>query len=229
MDLLCLHVKLSPHHSPFVASPNLATSRPGHAVVHGAEGPRGWNHVKMIGLGAGIVPWKFQAILSTFSLSKSQVSVLFGMAPPPGGLSSTKLGSLDIEPLYSTLCPSITPTRSTSNFYLNTLWYRVSGLIMLGQSASIIRLLLAQTGNFVLLHFAHYLRSGAMLLNALPGKISGSTTWYFDRSRWFLPAIRNDQFTVSLFLAWDVDMSSRKNRKEIQPLGYFQTFQISIA
>ncbi len=50
--------------------------------------------------------------------------VLFGMAPSPGGLllsTSTKMGSLDFDPVYSTLCPSITLTRSTSNFHSNML------------------------------------------------------------------------------------------------------------
>ena len=32
VDEFCLHVKLSPHRSLFAASPNLATSRPGHGV-----------------------------------------------------------------------------------------------------------------------------------------------------------------------------------------------------
>ena len=42
-------------------------------------------HVEMIGLVAGIVPYKFQAVSSTFSPAKSQISVLFDMPPPPGG------------------------------------------------------------------------------------------------------------------------------------------------
>ena len=45
--------------------------------------------------------------------------------------SSIKTGSLDIQPLYSTLCPSITSTRSTSSCHSNTFQYSVSGLVML--------------------------------------------------------------------------------------------------
>ena len=44
--------------------------------------------------------------------------------------SITKMGSLDNQPLYSTLCPSITCTHSTSNFHSNTFQY-VSSLVML--------------------------------------------------------------------------------------------------
>ncbi len=79
--------------------------------------------------------WKFQPISSTFSPSKSHFSVLFGMGPPsrwpPFEHSSTKLGSLDIDLVYSTLCPRITLTRSTSKFRFNMLQYSVSGLVML--------------------------------------------------------------------------------------------------
>ncbi len=45
--------------------------------------------------------------------------------------SSAKMGSLDIQPLYSTLCPSIKSTRSTSNFHSNMLQYSLSSLVML--------------------------------------------------------------------------------------------------
>ena len=44
--------------------------------------------------------------------------------------SSTKMGSLDIDPVYSTLCPSITATRSTSKFHLNMFQYSVGGDVM---------------------------------------------------------------------------------------------------
>ncbi len=50
---------------------------------------------------------------------------------PPFEHSSTKMGSLDIDPVYLTLCPSITSTCSTSEFHLNMLQYSVSGLVML--------------------------------------------------------------------------------------------------
>ncbi len=41
------------------------------------------------------------------------------------------MGSLDIDLVYSTLCPRITSTRSTSKFHLNMFQYSVSGLVML--------------------------------------------------------------------------------------------------
>ncbi len=45
--------------------------------------------------------------------------------------SSTKMGSLDIDPVYSTLCPRITSACSTSKFHFNMLQNSVSGLVML--------------------------------------------------------------------------------------------------
>ena len=45
--------------------------------------------------------------------------------------SSTKVGSLDIDPVYSTLYPSITSTCSTSNFHFNTFQYSIEGAVML--------------------------------------------------------------------------------------------------
>ena len=44
--------------------------------------------------------------------------------------SSTKMGSLDIDPVYSTLCPRITSTRSTSKFHFNMFQYSVGGAVM---------------------------------------------------------------------------------------------------
>ncbi len=49
---------------------------------------------------------------------------------PPFERSSTKTGSLDIDPVYSTLCPRITSTRSTSKFHFNTFQYSVGGAVM---------------------------------------------------------------------------------------------------
>ncbi len=45
--------------------------------------------------------------------------------------SSIKMGSLDIELVYSTLCPSITSTHSTSKFHLNMFQYSIGGAVML--------------------------------------------------------------------------------------------------
>ncbi len=132
----CQIVTLSLSFCCFTECSNLSTQTWGFCMpVHGTGGPGGCNHVEMIDLEAGIVPWKFQAISSTFSPSKSHFSVLFGMPPPsrwpPFEHSSTKMGSLDIDPVYSTLCPRITLTRPTSNFHSNMLQYSVSGLVML--------------------------------------------------------------------------------------------------
>ncbi len=45
--------------------------------------------------------------------------------------SSIEMGSLDIDPVYSTLCPSIiTSTHSTSKFHLNTFQFSVGGAAM---------------------------------------------------------------------------------------------------
>ncbi len=71
--------------------------------VYGAGGPGGCNHVEMIGLETGILSWKFQPIWSTFSPSKSHFSVLFGMAPPPGGLHLSILAPIWAA-LTLTLC-----------------------------------------------------------------------------------------------------------------------------
>ncbi len=71
-----------------------------------------------------------------FPLKKPNFSSVWH-GPPFTWLSfehlSAKMGSLDIEPLYSTLCPSITSTRSTSHFHSNMLQYSVSGLVILDE------------------------------------------------------------------------------------------------
>ncbi len=72
----------------FTKPSNLSTQTWGFWVLaHGTEGPGEWIPVEMIkGQGAGIVPWKFQPISSTFTPWKNLISVLFGVAPSPGGL-----------------------------------------------------------------------------------------------------------------------------------------------
>ncbi len=49
----------------------------------------------------------------------------------PFDYSSAKMGGLDIDSVYSTLCPSITSTRFTSKFHFNTFQYSVWGAVML--------------------------------------------------------------------------------------------------
>ena len=44
--------------------------------------------------------------------------------------SSTKTGSLNTGPVYSTLCPSTKSIRSTSKFHLNMLQYSIGGDVM---------------------------------------------------------------------------------------------------
>ncbi len=136
----CLPVKVSPCHSLFAASLNLATSQPGHRVFAcllivpeglGSESPWQWWP-----RGVRILLWNFQSISSTFTLWKDQISVLFGMRPLPSRWRpfehfSTKVGSPDIDPVYSTLCPSITSTCSTSKFHFNTFQYSIEGAVML--------------------------------------------------------------------------------------------------
>ncbi len=72
-------------------------------------------NLAMEGLGGGgkITPRKFQAISSTFNPRKSQISSLFNLSRWPP--FDHALGSLDIEPVYSRWCPSITATCSISN------------------------------------------------------------------------------------------------------------------
>ncbi len=99
IDEFCLHVKVSPWISLFAASRNIATSQPRHIffcmLAHSAGGPGEWIPVEMVGQGVWIPPWKFQQISSMFTPWKrlSRLPIL---------------GSLDIDPVYSTLCPSIT-------------------------------------------------------------------------------------------------------------------------
>ncbi len=44
--------------------------------------------------------------------------------------SSSKMGSLDIDPVYSTLCSRITTARSISKFYLSMFQYSIRGAVM---------------------------------------------------------------------------------------------------
>ncbi len=49
---------------------------------------------------------------------------------PPFEHSSTKMGSLDTDPVYSTMCPSVTSTHSTTKFHVNIFQYSVRGAVM---------------------------------------------------------------------------------------------------
>ncbi len=90
----------------------------------GNDWPGGWD-----------CPMKISAnFIHFFPLKKPLFSPVWHGHPsrwPPFEHSSTKMGNLDIDPVYSTLCPRITSTCSTSNFHSNMLQYSVSGLVML--------------------------------------------------------------------------------------------------
>ena len=90
----------------------------------GNDWPVGWDcHMKISGY-----------FIHFFPLKKPLFSPVWHGPPsrwPPFEHSSTKLGSLDTDRVYSTLCPSITLTCSTSKFHLDMLRYSVSGLVML--------------------------------------------------------------------------------------------------
>ncbi len=104
-------------------------------LTHGAGGPGEWIPLEIVGQGIWIPPWEFQSISFTFlpwrKLNFS--SVWHGPLSRwlPFEPSSSKMGSLDIDPVYSTLCPSITSTRSTSRFCFNTFQYSIGGAVML--------------------------------------------------------------------------------------------------
>ncbi len=106
--------KSSPHRSLFVASPNRATSRPGHRVfaslLIAPEGLGNESHWKTSAFESGFFHENFRWL--------------------PFEHCSTKMGSLDIDPVYSTLCPSITSTRSTSKFHLNMFQHSVDDAVM---------------------------------------------------------------------------------------------------
>ncbi len=129
----CLHVS-SCHSRSFTEPSNLSTRTRGFWVLaHGAEWPGERIPLEMVCLVGRIPPWKFQAISSAFAPWKSQISSPSGMPPPPlqvASFSSTKMGSFDIEALYSTLCPRITSTCFISKFHLNMFQNSIWGDVM---------------------------------------------------------------------------------------------------
>ncbi len=138
IDAFCLHVKLSPCLSLFAASPNLATSWPGHRVFACLLiVPRAWGMNptgKCLPLGPDC-SMKFSANFIHFYPLKKSYFCSVWPGPLSRGLpfehSSSKMGTLDIELVYSTLCPSITSTHSSSKFCFNTFQYSIGGAIML--------------------------------------------------------------------------------------------------
>ncbi len=71
----------------FTEASNLLTQTQGFCMLaHSAGGLGEWIPPENVCLWVQIVPWKFQPISSTFTPSKSQISLLYGMGPPPDGL-----------------------------------------------------------------------------------------------------------------------------------------------
>ncbi len=100
-------------------------TRRGRTAGYRAQG-RG-NPLEIGGPGDRISPQKIQPVSLTLAPSKSQITSLFGVPSSPVGLlfvqCSTKIGSLSVGPLHSTLCPSITSTCFTPKFHFDTHQY----------------------------------------------------------------------------------------------------------
>ena len=91
------------------------------------------SHWKMSAFGSGLFHENFTRFHPLLPLQKATFVFCLVCPPsrwPPFAHSSTKMGSLDIDTVYSTLCPSITSTRSTSKFYFNMFQYIVGGAVM---------------------------------------------------------------------------------------------------
>ncbi len=142
VDEFCLPVKVSLCRSLFAASLNVATSQPGYGVFEcllmAPEGLGSESRWKWWARGSGF----FCKNLSQFSanfipfypLQKSNFSSVWHDSPSrwlPFEHSGTQMGSLGIDPVYSTLCSSISSTRSTSKFHLNTFQNSVGGAVKL--------------------------------------------------------------------------------------------------
>ncbi len=88
----CQSVTLALSFCCFPECSNLSTRTRGFCMPgHSAKGPGEWILVEMMGQGVWTPPWKFQPISSMFNPWKSQISLLFGMAPSPGGFPLSTL------------------------------------------------------------------------------------------------------------------------------------------
>ncbi len=131
------YLSVSPCHSLFTASWNVATSQPRHGVLSACSWcQRAWgvNPAGNGGPGGQDFSAKISAnFINIYPLKKPKSSPVWH-GPPSSCLpfehSSTKMGSLDIDPVYSTLCPSITSRCSTPKFCFNTFQYSIGGAIM---------------------------------------------------------------------------------------------------
>ena len=107
VDEFCLHVKLSPHRSLFVASPNLATSQPGHGVfaclLMAPEGRRAWGMSptgKCLPLGLDSSMKISANFIHFYPLKKPYFCSIWRGPPsrwPSSEHCSTEMGSLDID------------------------------------------------------------------------------------------------------------------------------------
>ncbi len=133
---------MSPWLSLFAASLNLATSQPGHrvfaCVLIAPEGLGDESPWKMSAFGSRLFHENFSQFhpLINYPLKKSYFCYVWHGPPsrwPSFEHSSVKMGSLNIELVYSTLRSSITAARSTSKFHFNTFQYSVGGTSCLMQ------------------------------------------------------------------------------------------------
>ncbi len=107
VDAFCLHAKCHPVALFLWLHRTLATSQPGRAVFEClCMTPKGLRSDSF---------WKWWPgeMVRTAPL-KLQQGFLPEKVKSEASLCSTKMGSLSVEPLFSTLCPSITSTCSTS-------------------------------------------------------------------------------------------------------------------
>ena len=128
-----------PCRSVFAASRNVATSQPDTGFLHPCSLRRrawGVNPSGNGGPGGQDSCIKFSgSFIHVCPLKKPNFSSVWHAPPPfrwlPFEHFGTKMGSLDIDPVCSTFCPSTTSTRSTTNFHSTMFQYSVSGLVML--------------------------------------------------------------------------------------------------
>ncbi len=127
---------VSPCRSLFAATHNVATSQPRHRVfaclLMALEGLGSEFQWKWWARGPGFFHENFSQFHPHLPLEKNKF--LFCLAWPPYNClplehSGTKMGRLDIGPVYSTLCPSITSTCPTSKFHLNMFQYSIGGAV----------------------------------------------------------------------------------------------------
>ncbi len=135
---LCLLKSLS--FCSFTECSNLSTwARDFWELAYGSGGPREWIPVEMVGRPGGQdSSMKISANFIHFvPLKKLKFSsVWHGPLSRwlPFEHSGTKMDILEIDPVYSTLCPSITATHSKSKFHFYMFQYSVGGAIMIDSS-----------------------------------------------------------------------------------------------